>query len=91
MIFLTQAAKYIEYDTSFGDEEKKQAKALKVTCNLNNAACKLKLKDYKQAEKLCTKVKLLIFKKHTYLTMYGLSLFLCFKKLTVRWCAGFGN
>lgn len=51
-----KAAKYIEYDTSFGDEEKKQAKALKVTCNLNNAACKLKLKDYKQAEKLCTKV-----------------------------------
>eukprot|EP00262_Sarcandra_glabra_P009970 TRINITY_DN24803_c0_g1_i1.p1 TRINITY_DN24803_c0_g1~~TRINITY_DN24803_c0_g1_i1.p1 ORF type:complete len:578 (+),score=186.24 TRINITY_DN24803_c0_g1_i1:148-1881(+) len=51
-----KAAKYIDYDTSFGEEEKKQAKALKVTCNLNNAACKLKLKDYKQAEKLCTKV-----------------------------------
>ncbi|KAK9055628.1 hypothetical protein SSX86_026713 [Deinandra increscens subsp. villosa] len=51
-----KAAKYIEYDSSFGDEEKKQAKALKVSCNLNNAACKLKLKDYKQAEKLCTKV-----------------------------------
>ncbi|KDO40267.1 hypothetical protein CISIN_1g008113mg [Citrus sinensis] len=50
-----KAVKYIEYDTSFGDEEKKQAKALKVACNLNNAACKLKLKDYKQAEKLCTK------------------------------------
>ncbi|XP_039125187.1 70 kDa peptidyl-prolyl isomerase-like isoform X1 [Dioscorea cayenensis subsp. rotundata] len=51
-----KAAKFIEYDSSFSDEEKKQAKALKVTCNLNNAACKLKLKDYKQAEKLCTKV-----------------------------------
>ncbi|KAA8550570.1 hypothetical protein F0562_002254 [Nyssa sinensis] len=51
-----KAAKYIEYDTSFGEEEKTQAKALKVTCNLNDAACKLKLKDYKQAEKLCTKV-----------------------------------
>ncbi|KAD3068475.1 hypothetical protein E3N88_36355 [Mikania micrantha] len=51
-----KAAKFIEYDTNFGDEEKKQAKALKVSCNLNNAACKLKLKDYKQAEKLCTKV-----------------------------------
>lgn len=36
--------------------EKKQSKPLKVTCNLNNAACKLKLKDYTQAEKLCTKV-----------------------------------
>uniref|UniRef100_A0A5B7AKM4 peptidylprolyl isomerase n=1 Tax=Davidia involucrata TaxID=16924 RepID=A0A5B7AKM4_DAVIN len=51
-----KAAKYIEYDTSFGEEEKKQAKALKVTCNLNDAACKLKLKEYKQVEKLCTKV-----------------------------------
>ncbi|XP_043719358.1 peptidyl-prolyl cis-trans isomerase FKBP62-like isoform X2 [Telopea speciosissima] len=51
-----KAAKYIDYDSSFGEEEKKQAKALKVTCNLNNAACKLKLKDYKEAEKLCTKV-----------------------------------
>lgn len=51
-----KAAKLIEYDTSFSDEEKKQSKALKVTCNLNNAACKLKLKNYKEAEKLCTKV-----------------------------------
>ena len=53
-----QAVKYIEYDTSFSEDEKKQTKVLKVTCNLNNAACKLKLKDYKQAEKLCTKVQL---------------------------------
>lgn len=51
-----QAVKYIEYDSSFSEEEKKQAKALKVACNLNDAACKLKLKEYKQAEKLCTKV-----------------------------------
>jgi FK506-binding protein 4/5 len=51
-----KAVKFIEYDTSFSEEEKKQAKALKVACNLNDAACKLKLKDYKQAEKLCTKV-----------------------------------
>ena len=51
-----KAAKYIEHDTSFSEEEKKQSKPLKVTCNLNNAACKLKLKDYNQAEKLCTKV-----------------------------------
>ncbi|XP_057509366.1 peptidyl-prolyl cis-trans isomerase FKBP62-like [Actinidia eriantha] len=50
-----KAVKYIEYDTSFSEDEKKQTKLLKVTCNLNNAACKLKLKDYKQAEKLCTK------------------------------------
>lgn len=46
---------YIGYDSSFSDEEKQQAKVLKITCNLNNAACKLKLKEYKQAEKLCSK------------------------------------
>ncbi|XP_071937143.1 peptidyl-prolyl cis-trans isomerase FKBP62 [Coffea arabica] len=51
-----KAAKYIEYDTTFSEEEKKQSKVLKISCNLNNAACKLKLKDYKQAEKLCSKV-----------------------------------
>lgn len=47
---------YIGYDSSFSDEEKQQAKVLKITCNLSNAACKLKLKEYKQAEKLCSKV-----------------------------------
>ncbi|KAJ1696961.1 hypothetical protein LUZ63_005473 [Rhynchospora breviuscula] len=51
-----KAAKYIEYDSSFSEEEKKQAKALKISCKLNNAACKLKLRDYKEAQKLCTKV-----------------------------------
>ncbi|CAK9309842.1 unnamed protein product [Citrullus colocynthis] len=51
-----KAVKFIEYDSSFSEEEKKQAKALKVACNLNNAACKLKLKMYNEAEKLCTKV-----------------------------------
>ncbi|CAI8618542.1 unnamed protein product [Vicia faba] len=51
-----KAMKYIEYDSTFSDEEKQQAKPLKITCNLNSAACKLKLKDYKQTEKFCTKV-----------------------------------
>ncbi|KAJ6873742.1 hypothetical protein NC651_032554 [Populus alba x Populus x berolinensis] len=51
-----KAAKFIEYDTSFTDEEKQQSKVLKISCKLNNAACKLKLKDYKEAEKLCSKV-----------------------------------
>ncbi|MCO5566991.1 hypothetical protein L7F22_020674 [Adiantum nelumboides] len=51
-----KAAKFIEYDTSFSEEEKKQAKVLKTSCYLNNAACKLKLKDFKEAAKLCTKV-----------------------------------
>lgn len=51
-----KAAKYIEFDSSFNDEEKQLCKSLKVSCNLNNAACKLKLKEYKEVEKLCTKV-----------------------------------
>ncbi|XP_047966937.1 peptidyl-prolyl cis-trans isomerase FKBP62-like [Salvia hispanica] len=51
-----KAAKYIEHDSSLSEDEKKQAKALKITCNLNDAACKLKLREFKQAEKLCTKV-----------------------------------
>ncbi|RZC62049.1 hypothetical protein C5167_023825 [Papaver somniferum] len=51
-----KAAKFIEYDSPFSEEEKREAKTLKVSCNLNNAACKLKLKSYKEAEKLCTKV-----------------------------------
>ncbi|PWA72418.1 acyl-CoA N-acyltransferase with RING/FYVE/PHD-type zinc finger protein [Artemisia annua] len=41
---------------NFDREEKKQTKSLKVSCNLNNAACKMKLKDYNQVKKLCTKV-----------------------------------
>ncbi|KAM6553505.1 hypothetical protein CsatB_014267 [Cannabis sativa] len=51
-----KAVGFVEYDSSFSDEEKQQAKVLKITCNLNNAACKLKLKDYKQAGTLFTKV-----------------------------------
>ncbi|KAE8677603.1 Peptidyl-prolyl cis-trans isomerase FKBP65 [Hibiscus syriacus] len=51
-----QAIRYIENDYSIGHEEQQQCKLLKVTCNLNNAACQLKLKEYKQTEELCTKV-----------------------------------
>jgi hypothetical protein len=51
-----QAVKLIEYDSSFDDDQKKQAKALKISCNLNMAACKLKLKDYREVVKLTTKV-----------------------------------
>nr|CAA68913.1 peptidylprolyl isomerase [Triticum aestivum] len=51
-----KAAKYIEYDSSFSEDEKKQSKAVKISIKLNNAACKLKLKDYKEAEKICSKV-----------------------------------
>ncbi|MFS7989033.1 putative peptidylprolyl isomerase [Helianthus anomalus] len=51
-----KALSFIEYDSAFSDDEKQRSKLLKVSCNLNNAACKLKLSDYKQAVKLCTKV-----------------------------------
>ncbi|XP_010482107.1 PREDICTED: peptidyl-prolyl cis-trans isomerase FKBP65 [Camelina sativa] len=51
-----RGVRYIEYDSAFDEEDKKKAKALKIACNLNNAACKLKLKDYKEAAKLSTKV-----------------------------------
>ena len=51
-----QAVKLIEYDSSFDEAQKKQAKALKISCNLNMAACKLKLKDYGEVVKLTTKV-----------------------------------
>ena len=54
--YCAQGVGFVEYDSSFSDEEKQQAKLLKISCNLNNAACKLKLKDYKEAVKLCTKV-----------------------------------
>ncbi|XP_034692937.1 70 kDa peptidyl-prolyl isomerase-like [Vitis riparia] len=51
-----KAEKYIEFDHSFTDEEKVQANALRISCNLNNAACKLKLGEYLEASKQCTKV-----------------------------------
>ncbi|KAF3612885.1 putative peptidyl-prolyl cis-trans isomerase FKBP62-like isoform 2, partial [Capsicum annuum] len=79
------AAKYIEYDTDFSEEEKKQRKTLKISCNLNNAACKLKLKDYKQAKKLRTKlletgstnVKALYWRAQAYMNMAVLDLAEC--------------
>ncbi|XP_021852701.2 peptidyl-prolyl cis-trans isomerase FKBP65 isoform X2 [Spinacia oleracea] len=50
-----KAAKCIEFNHSFSDEEKRITKALLLSCNLNNAACKLKLEDYVEAAGLCTK------------------------------------
>ncbi|KDP24694.1 hypothetical protein JCGZ_26469 [Jatropha curcas] len=50
------ATNCIEYDHSFTDDEKLVAKGLRLSCNLNNAACKLKLGEYGQASRLCTKV-----------------------------------
>ncbi|XP_015086548.1 peptidyl-prolyl cis-trans isomerase FKBP62-like [Solanum pennellii] len=51
-----KAVSLIEYESSFSDDEKQQAKLLKVSSNLNNAACKLKLKEHKETAKLCSKV-----------------------------------
>lgn len=51
-----KAVKCIEFNHSFSDEEKHLANALLLSCNLNNAACKLKLEDYIGAATLCTKV-----------------------------------
>ncbi|MCL7041386.1 hypothetical protein MKW94_030509 [Papaver nudicaule] len=51
-----KAVKCVEFDHSFTDEEKARANGLRISCHLNNAACKLKLRDYVEASKCCTKV-----------------------------------
>lgn len=51
-----KAVKYIEFDHTFSDDEKCHANTLRLSCNLNNAACQLKLEEYTEAARLCTKV-----------------------------------
>ncbi|XP_059428085.1 70 kDa peptidyl-prolyl isomerase-like isoform X2 [Corylus avellana] len=51
-----KAAKYVEFDHSFTDAEKSIANAVWLSCNLNRAACKLKLGEFLEASGLCTKV-----------------------------------
>ncbi|KAJ1404534.1 Tetratricopeptide-like helical domain superfamily [Sesbania bispinosa] len=51
-----KAVKYIEFDHSFSDDEKRHANSLRLSCNLNKAACKLKLGEYTEVVRLCTKV-----------------------------------
>lgn len=51
-----KAADYVSEDVSFGDNDQKLVKALKVSCWLNGAACSLKLNDFHEAIKLCSKV-----------------------------------
>ncbi|XP_062163498.1 70 kDa peptidyl-prolyl isomerase-like isoform X2 [Alnus glutinosa] len=51
-----KAADYISEDESFGDDEEKLAKQLRVSCWLNRAACSLKLNDFQGAIKLCSQV-----------------------------------
>ncbi|KAL2952477.1 hypothetical protein AAZX31_19G113300 [Glycine max] len=52
-----KAVKYIEFDHSFSEDEKHRDNTLRLSCNLNNAAGKLKLGEYIEA--LCTKVLIL--------------------------------
>lgn len=60
MRFEQKVGPLIDYDYSFSDEEKAQAKPLKVTAHLNTAACNLKLKDYKACIESCDKVHYLV-------------------------------
>ncbi|RWR73384.1 peptidyl-prolyl cis-trans isomerase FKBP65-like protein [Cinnamomum micranthum f. kanehirae] len=50
------AAKYVEFDNIFTTEQKRLGRFFKVTCNLNNAVCRLKLKEFREAAKLCSEV-----------------------------------
>ncbi|XP_057427339.1 70 kDa peptidyl-prolyl isomerase-like isoform X2 [Lotus japonicus] len=49
-----KAADFVSEDGSFGDDEQNLAKALRVSCWLNGAACSLKLNDFPEAIKLCS-------------------------------------
>lgn len=57
LTYLMQATNYVEFDHSFTDDEKRLAQALRFSCQLNNAACKLKMDECLEASKLCTKVQ----------------------------------
>ncbi|KAK1432327.1 hypothetical protein QVD17_09222 [Tagetes erecta] len=51
-----KAVDYVSEEGQFGDDDEKFVKSLKVSCWLNAAACSLKLNDYQEAIKLCSKV-----------------------------------
>lgn len=51
-----KAVDYVSEDESFRDDEQKLAKALRVSCWLNGAACRLKLDNFSEAVKLCSQV-----------------------------------
>merc|ERR1712013_201799 len=52
----TSAIKFSEKDSGFSDEEKKNMKAVTVSCHLNSAQCHLKLKRAAKAKAACDKV-----------------------------------
>ncbi|GAA0154326.1 chaperone [Lithospermum erythrorhizon] len=51
-----KAMGYISEDLSFAEDEQKLVKSLSVSCWLNCAACRLKLNNFQEAVKLCSKV-----------------------------------
>ncbi|XP_059298086.1 70 kDa peptidyl-prolyl isomerase-like [Lycium ferocissimum] len=51
-----KASKFIQFDHSFNEDEKCRAKTLRLSCYLNDAACKLKMGEHQEASKLCSKV-----------------------------------
>ncbi|PHT37201.1 Peptidyl-prolyl cis-trans isomerase FKBP65 [Capsicum baccatum] len=50
------ALKFIQFDHSFNSDERCRANALRLSCYLNNAACKLKVGEHQEASKMCSKV-----------------------------------
>ncbi|XP_065050922.1 peptidyl-prolyl cis-trans isomerase FKBP65 isoform X3 [Musa acuminata AAA Group] len=51
-----KAARYIDGEGTFEDNEEKLVKSLRISCWLNSAACCLKLKDFQGAIRLCSQV-----------------------------------
>ncbi|KAL2529503.1 Peptidyl-prolyl cis-trans isomerase FKBP62 [Forsythia ovata] len=51
-----KAAEYVSEDVVFTDDDQKLVKTLRLSCWLNGAACSLKLNDFQEVIKLCSKV-----------------------------------
>ncbi|XP_044475680.1 70 kDa peptidyl-prolyl isomerase [Mangifera indica] len=51
-----RVADIVSEEGSFGDNDQKSVKLLRISCWLNGAACSLKLNDCQEAIKLCSKV-----------------------------------
>ncbi|XP_077233863.1 70 kDa peptidyl-prolyl isomerase-like isoform X2 [Tasmannia lanceolata] len=51
-----KATDYVNEDGQYEEDDLKLVKFLRVSCWLNNAACNLKLSDFQEAIKLCSKV-----------------------------------
>ncbi|XP_055809233.1 70 kDa peptidyl-prolyl isomerase-like [Solanum dulcamara] len=51
-----KASKFIQFNHSFNNDDKCRANTLRLSCYLNNAACKLKMGEHQEASKLCSKV-----------------------------------